>query len=85
MVFGASALEKFWVNECRREFQSFTNRVGFTWLNDLPLEQVLKRCAASPPRSFILHGLFVVDAAGIPCEKSEALRRLHKVANAPFS
>ena len=84
VVFGASALEKYWVNECRREFQSFTNRVGFTWLNDLPLEQVLERCAALPPRSFILHVLFVVDAAGIPCEKNEALRRLHQVANAPL-
>lgn len=83
VVFGASALERFWVNECRREFQAFTNRVGFTWLNDLPLEQILERCAALPPRSFILHGLFVVDAAGIPCERNQALRRLHTVANAP--
>jgi PAS domain S-box-containing protein len=84
VVFGASALEKFWVNECRREFQSFTNRLGFTWLNDLPLEQVLARCAALPPHSFILHLLFVMDAAGAPCEKNEALRRLHEVANAPL-
>jgi PAS domain S-box-containing protein len=84
VVFGASTLEKYWVNECRREFQSFTNRVGFTWLNDLPLEEILKRCAALPPRSFILHVLFVVDAAGIPCEKNESLRRLHETANAPL-
>ena len=84
VVFGASPLETFWVNECRREFRSFTNRVGFTWLNDLSLEQIARRCAALPPRSFILHGLFLVDAAGIPCEKDEALRRLHQVANAPL-
>jgi PAS domain S-box-containing protein len=84
VVFGASALERFWVNECRREFQSFTNRVRFTWLNDLSLEQILERCAALPPRSFILHGLFLMDAAGRPCEKNEALRRLHEVANAPL-
>ncbi len=84
VVFGASALENFWVNECRREFQSFTNRVEFTWFNELPLEQILKRCAALPPHSFILHELFVVDAAGVPCEKNEALRRLHQVANAPL-
>ena len=84
VVFGASALEKFWVKECRREFQSFTNRVGFTWLDDLSLEQILERCAALPPHSFILNPLFVVDAAGIACEKNEALRRLHKDANAPL-
>jgi hypothetical protein len=43
----------------------------------------LDRCAQLPPRSFILHGLFVVDAAGVPCERNEALRRLHETANAP--
>jgi hypothetical protein len=66
----------------RLEFQSFTNQVGFTWLNDLSLEQVLQRCAALLPHSFILHVLYVMDAAGIPCEKNEPLRRLHVVANA---
>jgi len=83
VVFGASALERFWTEQCRQEFQVFTNRVGFTWVNDLTLEQILKHCATLPPRSFILHTLFVVDAAGVPCEKNEALRRLHEVANAP--
>jgi PAS domain S-box-containing protein len=84
VVFGASALETATVEKCRLEFQQFTNRVAFTWLNDLPLEQMLDRCAHLPPRSFILHALFVVDAAGVPCEKNEALRRLHQVANAPL-
>jgi PAS domain S-box-containing protein len=84
VVFGASALETFWVNECRREFQTFTNRVGFTWLNGLSLDDIVTRCGALPPHSFILHGLFVVDGAGVPCEKNEALRRLHRDANAPL-
>ncbi len=84
VVFGASALERFWVNECRREFQGFTNRVGFTWLNELPLPQVLDRCAHLPPQSFILHVFFLVDVAGVPYEKNEALRGLHEGANAPL-
>jgi PAS domain S-box-containing protein len=83
MVFGASALESYWVNDCRRQFQSFTNRVGFTWLNGLPLAQLLKRCAALPPRSSIMLGLFVVDGDGVLCENNDALRRLHQAANAP--
>ncbi|MDD1650131.1 MAG: PAS domain S-box protein, partial [Methylococcaceae bacterium] len=83
VVFGASALETDTVEQCRREFQKFTNRVAFTWLNDVPLEQVLDRCAHLPPLSFILHGMFAVDAAGVPYEKDEVLQRLHQVANAP--
>jgi len=83
VVFGTSPLEQFWVSECRREFQRFTDRVRFTWLTDLTLAQVLERSAALPPRSFILFGMFVVDAAGVPVEQDEALQRLHAVANAP--
>ena len=83
VVFGASALERFWTEQCRREFQVFTNRVGFTWVNDLTLDQILKHSSSLPPNSFVLHVLFVVDAAGVPCERNGALVRLHEVANAP--
>jgi hypothetical protein len=69
VVFGTSAVETFQVRECRREFRSFTNRVGFTWLDHLALGHLLERCADLPPRSFILNPLFVVDAAGVPNEK----------------
>ncbi len=84
VVFGASLLEQFWVGECKRKFQLFEDRVDFSWLNDLPLEQVIERCSELPPNSFIFHGLFLVDAAGIPSEKNEALRLLHESANAPI-
>jgi signal transduction histidine kinase len=83
VVFGASRLEKFWVDECRREFQPFTDRVSFTWLNDLSLAQVLERSTALPPHSFVLFAMFIVDAAGVPFDDDEALERLHAVANAP--
>ena len=83
VVFGASEVERFWAAVCRREFQGFTNRVRFTWVNDLTLDQIVKHCASLPPNSFVLHALFVVDAAGVPCEKNGALVRLHDVANAP--
>jgi signal transduction histidine kinase len=83
VVFGSSPLEKLWTEECRREFQPFTGRLEFVWLNELPLEQLLAKCASLPPHSFIFHGLFLADASGIPCEKDEMLRRLHETANAP--
>jgi signal transduction histidine kinase len=83
VVLGTSRLERFWADEYRREFQPFTDRVRFTWLNDLSLAEVLKRTAALPPHSFILFGMFVMDATGVPFENDEALRRVRAVANAP--
>jgi PAS domain S-box-containing protein len=84
VIFGGSPLERFWARECRREFGAFAGRVSFTWLVELPLEEVLKRCAALPPDSFVFLGMYVADVTGIPYDNDEALRRLHAVANAPI-
>ncbi|MFN8626222.1 MAG: ABC transporter substrate binding protein [Candidatus Binatia bacterium] len=84
VVIGASELEKFWAAEIRREFQVFTDRVGFTWLDNLPLAQVVERCAALPPHSFILYVFFLDDPTGVPFNNDDALERVHTVANAPL-
>lgn len=84
VVFGVSPLERFWAGECRREFQSFTNRVNFTWLETGNFDQVLNYCAAMPPHSVILFGMYILDELGIPCDGDLALTRLHAVANAPL-
>lgn len=84
VVLGASPLEKFWVEECRREFQPFANRVEFTWLNTLSLDEMKARIAALPPHSFILFGMLTMDATGVPYDNDDALRQLHAVASAPL-
>jgi signal transduction histidine kinase len=84
VVVGASELERFWLAELKRELAPFTNRVKFLWLNDLSLAQMQERVANLPERSAILYGLLVVDAAGVPHERQDALASLHAVANAPI-
>jgi PAS domain S-box-containing protein len=85
MVIGASALEQYWKGAYEREFDQFTNRVGFTWLNGLPFEQILGRLATLPPHSFIFLYLFLRDAAGVSHNADDALKRIHAVANAPVN
>ena len=53
VVVGDSPLERFWVAECRRAWQPFTNRVQFVWFNDLSFEQMRRRAAHLPPRSAV--------------------------------
>jgi signal transduction histidine kinase len=84
VVFGASPLEQFWASECRREFQAFTPRINFIWLNDLSLDQMREQVRALPPHSFILFVMLVMDAAGVPYDNDAALKALHAVANAPL-
>lgn len=84
VVIGMSELERFWLNEVKRELAPFAGRVRFEWLNDLSLTQMEERVARLPPRSAILYLILVNDAAGVPHERLEALTKLYAVANAPM-
>ena len=59
VVLGATPLERYWAIEFQKTFAPFTDRVKFTWVNDLTFEQMLKLAATLPPRSFILVGLLL--------------------------
>jgi len=83
IVFGNSPHEKLWVAECRQAFQSYTNRLRFIWLNELPFPEMCQRAASLPHCSAIGYGTVLVDAAGVPHEQLEALKRLCAAANAP--
>jgi signal transduction histidine kinase len=84
VVLGASPLEKFWLDEAKKEAQPFENRVTFVWYADLSFEEILKRATALPPHTALFWGLMSVDAAGVAHEGDLALRSLHAVANAPI-
>jgi len=84
VVIGDSPLERFWVEELRRAYQPFTNRVTFDWFNKLSLEDMVKRAVELPPRSAIYYATVRVDARGVPQEEDRVLSRFHEVANAPI-
>ena len=84
VVVGASELERFWLGELKREFAPFASRVKFEWLNELSLAQMQDRVAKLPPNSAVLYALLIVDAAGVPHERQDALARLHAASNAPL-
>ena len=84
MVLGASPFEHVWVELCRSEFAKYTNRISFTFVNQLPLDQIRDRVGRLPPHSAILYGMLAVDAAGVPYEQERALGSIHAAANAPL-
>ena len=84
VVVGTSPIEQFWMEEIGKAVKSLTNRVSFTWTNNLSFDDLLKHAAALPPRSAIFWELMIVDAAGVVHEGNTALARLHAVSNAPI-
>lgn len=84
IVMGVSPIEKLWLEEMRRLFQPLTGRLELTYSNEMSLEEILGRVATLPPRSFIVYGQMLVDAAGVVHEGKQAIDRIHAVANAPI-
>ena len=84
MVIGASPLEKFWLEEVKKEVMLFENRVAFVWYADLSFAEILKRASTLPPHTVLFWGLMSVDGAGVAHEGDLALRNLRAVANAPI-
>lgn len=84
VVIGASPIERFWLNELKREVKPFENRFELIWYADLSFEEILKRASALPPHTVLFWQLMSVDGAGVAHEGDLALRRLHAVANAPI-
>ena len=85
VVIGASPLERFWTKAFQEAFAPFATRVRFTWFNDLSFDEMLRRAATMPPRSFILLALLLRDASGVTHNQDEALQQLRAVANAPIN
>ena len=84
VVVGTSPIEQFWMKEIGNAVKSLTDRVSFTWTNNLSLDDLLKHAAALPPHSAIFWELMIVDAAGVVHEGNTALARLYAVSNAPI-
>jgi signal transduction histidine kinase len=84
-VIGASPMERYWTAVCQSDFAQFTNRLGFTWLNELSFDQMLERVKDLPPHSFILLIQMSRDAMGVAHNPDEMLARMNGVANAPVN
>jgi signal transduction histidine kinase len=84
VVVGASPIEQFWKEQIAKAVEPLTNRVSFTWTNNLSFDALLEHAAALPARSAIFWELMIVDAAGVVHEGNTALARLHAVSNAPI-
>jgi signal transduction histidine kinase len=84
VVIGTSPNEQYWLGQLRSAFQPFTDRVAFTWFNDLSFDDMLKRSAALPPRSAIVFFSLLVDAAGRSHEGEKSFATLRAGASAPI-
>jgi signal transduction histidine kinase len=84
VVLGASPLERFWKEEIKNAVKPLSDRVTFTFFNDLSFEDMLKTVSALPPRSAVFFGALTVDAKGVPLIDGGIFSRFRDASKAPI-
>ena len=84
VVTGAGPIGRFWRRDLESQFQRFHKRLTFVWSDNLPLAEILRRCASLPPDSAIFYVAFSVDAQGGAYADERVLADLRATANAPL-
>lgn len=84
LVFGSSSFENFWRKLFEQASEPLADRVRFDFIAGLPMAEIERRIAQLPPDAALLYGLLMVDGAGIPYERLDALSRLRQVSSVPI-
>jgi hypothetical protein len=84
VIVGSSQVEQFWLQQMKREFSRFGDRLQFSWTNKLSFDEIKERSRAMPARSAIFFALLSVDGKDEPRVGGDTLKALHAVANAPM-
>jgi signal transduction histidine kinase len=83
VAIGNSTLERFWIDEMRRQLRPFEPRVKITYLNELSLSEMVQRVADLPPQSALLYMFVAVDGAGVPQPLDRAFAPIRDAAKVP--
>ena len=84
VVGGTSPLDQSYLATARGEFQQFEGRLEFTYLTDLPIEEIERRVSTLPEHTIVFYVSLYRDSAGHVFPPVEAAARIGKAANAPF-
>ncbi len=84
VVAGASEFDADWAAEARREFLPYEDKVEFTYLEGLPMSDLLERVSHLPDDSIVYYLHIFRDGAGKIVVPAEGLEQLAARANAPI-
>ena len=83
VVAGTSEFDKRLLAQARDQFLSYQNRVSFSYLSELPLEQLLARLSQLSPGDIVLFLALSQDGAGQSFVPHEVVERLSSAASVP--
>ena len=83
VVAGSSGLDRRFEVRVLAELRSFKDRLNIESISDLPLDVMLKRVSAVPPKSAILYTTIYADSTGKTFMPTDVARMISRTANCP--
>jgi signal transduction histidine kinase len=83
VVSGTSDFDEELLAQAQADFRPYENRVSFTYLSELPLEQVLAQLSQLPSRDIVLFITMFQDGSGQPFVPHDVVERVSGAASVP--
>jgi signal transduction histidine kinase len=83
VVAGTSEFDKSLLAQARHQFQSYETRVSFSYLSELPLEQILAKVSQLQPGDIVLYLSMFRDGTPQLFVPHEVVERVSNAANVP--
>jgi len=83
VVAGTSEFDKGLLAQAQDQFRSYENRVSFSYLSELPLEQLIAKVSRLQPRDIVLFLTLFQDGTGQPFIPHEVVERVSSAASVP--
>jgi signal transduction histidine kinase len=83
VISGASARDRFYESEARRQFRPFEPRLTFTYLSGLPADELERRVSTLPKQSIVYVTVVSQDRTGRNFVPMDYAKRMAVIANAP--
>jgi signal transduction histidine kinase/ABC-type uncharacterized transport system substrate-binding protein len=81
---GTSPIERTWTDDLRTSLRPYEERVTFSYVNDLSMDELLRMVSNPPPHTIVLFSaLYFYDGAGHYFLPEEALDLIARSSNAP--
>jgi hypothetical protein len=84
VVAGKAAMDLWWENAAKKIFQPYEDRLEFTYLTGLTVDELKRKLSALPPESIIYYLHVFQDGTGKVSVPANVLETLAGVANAPI-
>lgn len=84
VIAGNSALDKFWLEQAKKDFDPYQSRLEFFYLTDKTLDELKPQLAQLPAQTIVFLVSFTLDRNDVSYTTVEAAAQLSAAANAPM-